>query len=364
MTAPPAPARAATRGGERGPRGAGWGGGTRGGWGGAGRGSAVGAGAGRTSVGWLISNRSSRLAFQWRMMSASFRRSSSRPPADILAAALLRRAPRGSGLGGAGAGGARPDRAPTGPRARLPARSAASPPPRAPRSPQAPRLHALALPAPRRLRRPAASDPAGAAASSRLSPTAGRCAPCALRARTRPRPARRARPRPAHAHAPPSRPAHAHLGRSGRCCCARRLTPRPPPAPPQHRARRGVAGSHGRASGSSCGRASRPRGLSAPGCRRVPRAVPGRSPSAAGLPGGLLLPGRQPRARSEHSRPVSRPPTPPRVVFRAGFVNFRDARLFGCFLGIFFNFSLMDPRETWTAAPLVHALPGGVMYAP
>ncbi|KAG8583285.1 hypothetical protein GDO81_008356, partial [Engystomops pustulosus] len=31
-----------------------------------------------TSVGWLISNRSSRLAFQWLMMSASLRRSSSR----------------------------------------------------------------------------------------------------------------------------------------------------------------------------------------------------------------------------------------------------------------------------------------------
>lgn len=38
---------------------------------------------GLTSVGWLISNRSSRLAFQWLMMSASFRRSSSRLP-DIL----------------------------------------------------------------------------------------------------------------------------------------------------------------------------------------------------------------------------------------------------------------------------------------
>lgn len=35
---------------------------------------------GLTSVGWLISNRSSRLAFQWLMMSASFRRSSSRLP--------------------------------------------------------------------------------------------------------------------------------------------------------------------------------------------------------------------------------------------------------------------------------------------
>lgn len=35
---------------------------------------------GLTSVGWLISNRSSRLAFQWLMISASFRRSSSLLP--------------------------------------------------------------------------------------------------------------------------------------------------------------------------------------------------------------------------------------------------------------------------------------------
>lgn len=51
--------------------------------GGPGRGAAPGS---LTSVGALISNRSSRFAFQWLMMSASLRRSSSRlPPPDILA---------------------------------------------------------------------------------------------------------------------------------------------------------------------------------------------------------------------------------------------------------------------------------------
>ncbi len=56
---------------------------------------------GLTSVGWLISNRSSRLAFQWLMMSASFRRSSSRLP-DILKSRLnletIRLSPRWFGF--------------------------------------------------------------------------------------------------------------------------------------------------------------------------------------------------------------------------------------------------------------------------
>lgn len=108
--------------------------------------------AARTSVGWLISNRSSRLAFQCWMMSASFRRSSSDRPPTPPAAGSARPRPR-AGVGGPGSPPVRLGPAGRRPRSRLRAPRA---PPRAPARP--PRLSA---PPAARPRPPAPAPAAG-----------------------------------------------------------------------------------------------------------------------------------------------------------------------------------------------------------